>query len=446
MNPKSAVAVVLLITSLAAAQSPAAKARSVAKLLLKGDYAAVTAQFSAEMKAALPERKLAATMTSALTQLGPVRRMLAPEIVQQTSAIVAVAVPVEFEKAALNIVVAFNQAGEVGGLWLRPRAAQSAAWQPPAYSKPDSFRSQEIAVGQGARALPGTLTVPVGPGPFPAVVLVHGSGPQDREETVGGAKVFRDLADGLASRGIAVLRYEKRTKAHPAEFGPGHSFTMNEETVDDAIQAAVLLRARPPIDPKRVFVLGHSQGGYMAPRIARRDPKLAGLILLASNVRSLEDLILEQSEYLASLKGMLTAEEQAHLAQVKRDVAAIKQLAPGRANPPAVMGIPAGYFLDLKDYDPAAALARLTIPVLVLQGERDYQVTMQDFALWRKALGESKRATFRSYPQLNHLFVAGQGKSTPEEYQKPSHVAGEVITDIAAWIESGGRPLTARQR
>src|SRR4029079_4108127 len=168
----------------------------------------------------------------------------------------------EFANASLDLQVALTPAGEVGGLHIVPTPV---GWTPPAYVTPSAFRTEDATGGTGPLSLPGTLTMPTGSGPFPAIVLVHGSGPNDRDESVGGVKVFRDLAEGLSSRGIAVLRYEKRTRAHPASF-VGH-FTVNDETVDDAVAAAALLRSRHGIDPARLFVLGHSLGGMMAPRI-----------------------------------------------------------------------------------------------------------------------------------------------------------------------------------
>jgi dienelactone hydrolase len=113
------------------------------------------------------------------------------------------------------------------------------------------------------------------------VALVHGSGPNDRDETVGGTKVFKDLAEGLASRGIVVLRYEKRTKQYGARMANMPRYTVQDEAVDDAAKAAAMLQTQPQVDPRRVFVLGHSLGGYIAPRIAEEEGKLAGLILLA---------------------------------------------------------------------------------------------------------------------------------------------------------------------
>jgi dipeptidyl aminopeptidase/acylaminoacyl peptidase len=214
------------------------------------------------------------------------------------------------------------------------------------------------------------------------------------------------LAQGLATRGIAVLQYDKRTKVYPTQCANDPNFTMNQETVEDAVKAAASLRTQPEINPARVFVLGHSQGGYMIPRIALADPKLAGVIVLAGNVRSIQELMHEQYAYL------------------------------GEAEPKS-LNLPAAWLADVKDYNPAALAKTITMPMLILQGERDYQVTMKDFELWKASLADRKNVTFRSYPKLNHLFIAGEGKSMPAEYLRPGHVDQQVVEDIAHWIESG---------
>jgi dienelactone hydrolase len=283
-------------------------------------------------------------------------------------------------------------------------------------------------VGEGEWKLPGVLTVPNGAGPFPAVVLVHGSGPNDRDETVGGTKVFKDLAEGLASRGVVVLRYEKRTRVYSAKMAGMPNMTVREETVDDAVLGAALLRQQKEVDPRRVFVLGHALGGNLAPRIAAEDGKLAGLVILAGNVRPIEDLILEQSLYLGTPAKQLDA--------IKTQVARIKALEPGDSDAPPILGMPVSYLLDLKSYDAAAEARKLTIRMLILQGERDYQVTMKDFALWKSALAGRKDVAFHSYPALNHLFVTGVEKSAQAEYRTPGHVAPEVIDEIAGWLTS----------
>jgi dienelactone hydrolase len=292
-----------------------------------------------------------------------------------------------------------------------------------------------VTIGDDDWKLGGTLLIPVGTPPFAGVVLVHGPGPNDRDESIYSNQVFRDLAEGLASRGIAVLRYDKRTKVYGEKMSE-LDFTLQQETVEDAVRAAALMRRQPEIDPNRVFVLGHSLGGFASPRIAVQDGKLAGLIFLAANARPIEDVALAQNDYVAHLNGSPSAEVQKRLDSLKDEVAKVKQLDPGKPNPPVVLGLPVGYLLDLKGYDPATEAKKLPMPMLFLQGERDFQVTMTDFGIWKSAMSERNDVTFRSYPKLNYLFITGERKSSPTEYRTPGNVDAEVVGDIAAWVSA----------
>jgi dienelactone hydrolase len=350
------------------------------------------------------------------------------------------------EDTRVDVRWALDANGRVAGLSLAP-ATSAVPWVPPAYTTPTTFEERDVTVGSGKWQLPGTLTLPKGKGPFAAVVLVHGSGPQDRDETIGGNKVFKDLAWGLASRNIAVLRYEKRTKVHGAEMVAQPSgITVNEETVDDAVLAVGQLAAMPEIDRKHIYVLGHSLGAMMAPRIAEHAQKnakadpVAGLILMAGTTRPLEDVVVEQVRYLAELDGKVTDEEKKQIADAEEFAREVRSpdLKPDATLRMLGIPIPGSYFLDLRNYHPAEAAAKLKLPMLILQGERDYQVRMADFEGWKKALGGKRNVTLKSYPGLNHLFITGTGPSTPREYSQAGHVAEEVIKEIADWIHAQG--------
>jgi pimeloyl-ACP methyl ester carboxylesterase len=389
-------------------------------LLLGGKYAELAPMFTPQMQKDLPAEALA-KLGAQIQSFGAVGKIDQPQV-QKTGVNTIAVFPIQFEKQNMNARFIVNQAGLVAGMFLLPG---ETPWQPPSYSKAGSFSERQLAVGDDWK-LPATLTVPSGAGPFPAVVLVHGSGPNNRDEAIGGTKVFRDLAEGLASRGIAVLRYDKRTLTYGAKIKGLKDLTVHEETGEDAVRALALLRVQTEVDPKRVFLLGHSLGGYVAPRIAEEDGQVTGVILLAANARPLEDLIVEQAEYL----NVPAKDMEGIRAAVKR----VKTLEPGDADAPPLLGMPVSYLLDLKGYDPVALARRVNLPMLVLQGERDFQVTMKDFGLWKTGLAGRKDVVFQSFPALNHLMVAGEGKSSEAEYRKPGHVAPEVIDAIAKWL------------
>jgi dienelactone hydrolase len=377
---------------------------------------------TADLQKELPPENLS-KLAAQFKTMGALDKIGDPQITKSGPNSIVV-IPVRFAQRNLNLRFIVNGAGLLSLFVVQPGAIE---WQRPPYSQPDTFTEREVTVGEGEWKLPGTLTVPKGAGPFPAVVLVHGSGPNDRDETVGGSRIFRDLAEGLASRGIVVLRYEKRTRQYGPRAAAMKNFTVADETVDDAAKGVALLRTQKEVDPAKVFVLGHSLGGYVAPRIADEDGKLAGMIILAGNVRPMEDLVIDQLQWMGAQQGAI---DQAKAVQAK-----VKKLEPGDEDSPAVMGAPPTYWLDLKGYNPAEKAKSLGLPMLILQGERDYQTTMKDFDLWKASVGSSKGVVMKSYPALNHLFVAGEGKSMPAEYNKPGHVAPEVVDDIAGFVK-----------
>jgi dienelactone hydrolase len=409
-------------------------ARGFVELLAKEDFPAAGKNFDEAMRKALPTDKLQAMWKTLTGQAGALKKQWAMRT-ERRGKYDIVLVRCEFAKMALDARVVFNRDNQITGLNFVPPPVPYTA---PAYVRKDAFRETEVTVGSGDWALPGTLTLPLGDGPFPAVVLVHGSGPHDRDETLGPNKPFRDLAWGLASRGVAVLRYEKRTRHHSAKLTSSKEpLTIKEEVLDDALAAAALLRKTRPVNPDKVFVLGHSLGAMFAPRLGALDPGLAGLVCLAGSTRPLEDVIVEQLDYILSLDGGPPEEQKKELEKIKKQVARLKDPKLDRDVPASELpfGVSAAYWLSLRGYRPAEVAAGLKRPMLILQGGRDYQVTMEDFKGWQQALASRKDVTLKAYPDLNHLFMEGKGKARPAEYQKAGHVAAAVVEDVAGWVK-----------
>jgi uncharacterized protein len=415
----------------------AALGRTAVTQLAARQFDKVAAQFDERMKEAQPQAKLAESWDKLVAQAGSLKRIRSVRVAPlQSNQLVTVTC--EFEKATLDAKIAFRADGRIGALSFVPSESEetSSDWVSPDYAKPASFREQPATVADGQWELPATLALPAGDGPFPAIVLVQGSGPHDRDETIGPNKPFKDLAWGLASRGIAVLRYTKRTLKYGGESSVDPTrFTVKDETMDDARAAVALLARQPSIDPKRIFLLGHSLGGYLAPRIAAEDPQIAGIIIMAGNARPIEQLIVEQVRYMAGREGLISEEDQKH-------IDAAEEVARQIESPDLQLGVtinvlgsitPSSYWLDLRGYQPTTIAAGIKIPILVIQGARDYQVSLDDFEAWKKALNRPN-APLKLYPSLNHLFIAGTGASSPAEYARPGHVSQEVVQDIAAWV------------
>ena len=418
------------------AQDFEALSRDVAKELSARQYDKVEARFDATMAAAMPLEKLQSFWDAVLAQTGAFKAVIgvtSAELQGYHVVILACA----FERAPLNLRLAFGKDSKIVGFFLLPGAAP---WTAPDYANPGAFHERSVTVATGPWQLPGTLTEPNGAGPFPAVVLVQGSGPNDEDETIGSNKPFKDLAWGLASRGIVVLRYEKRTHKYAAQMAKETpNLTVKEEVIDDARAAAAALLAQQPEARKdRIYVLGHSLGGMLAPRIAEGDDQISGIIIMAGSTRPLGQIVLEQIKYLSSLAS--PADEGA-----KKQIGAAEKFAQDYESPTlksgetvSMMGIPlpAAYVLDLRSYDPAATAARLKIPILVIQGLSDYQVTRTDLAGWEKALAGHSNVTMKTYPGLCHLFTPAGSPPSPADYDKPGHVAKATLDDIANWVNT----------
>ena len=406
------------------------------ELIRKGDFETAVTSFDATMTRVMPAEKLEDAWKSTVGRAGPFQEQVGARMEKSGQYEIAV-VTCRFEKGPLDVKVVFDSEKRITGLWFAP-SQPAVEYKPPAYADPKAFDESQVQVGADPWILPATLALPNGDGPFPAVVLVHGSGPNDRDETIGPNKPFRDLAWGLASHGIAVLRYEKRTKEHAAKMVASKApITVFEETIEDALWAVSLLRATDEIDAERVFVLGHSLGGNLVPRIGKLDAKIAGFVVLAGSTRPLEDIYLEQMSYILSLDGDLSEDDRQKLGEIDRQVARVKDSGLSESTPAGdlLLGVPAEYWLDLRGYNPPKVAKELHHPILILQAQRDYQVTMECFEGWRKELEARQNVQMKVYPKLNHLFIEGQGPSTPSEYANGGNVAEEVVVDIAAWIE-----------
>jgi hypothetical protein len=404
-------------------------------LVVQQDHSRAYALFDDQMKAAITESQLKELWPTLPQQVGAFQSRSAATLALRKDPYQRVVVPLQFEKAALDMLVVIDMTtGKIGGLFFQPNQdAQSKQYQSPSYVAAAKFEEKDVTFGAEPWSLPGTLTLPKGNGPFPAVVLVHGSGPNDRDETIGPNKPFKDIAQGLASQGVAVLRYDKRTKVYPQEVMQVKDFTVKNETVDDAVAAVAFLRSQPQIDPKKVFVAGHSLGGYLAPRIGMAGADIAGLIIMAGLTRSLEDVMVEQTRYILESDGSLSVDDQTKVNDLRKQVDAVKALTGPSSE--TVLGAPTSYWVDLKDYRPTELARGLKMPLLIMQGERDYQVTMQDFKNWQDALSGQAHVTLKIYPGLNHLFITGEAKSLPTEYEIPGNVAPEIIHDIVSWIQ-----------
>ncbi|MFI8709482.1 alpha/beta fold hydrolase [Bacillus sp. NPDC077411] len=339
-----------------------------------------------------------------------------------------------FEQSTVPLLIKLDPSGKIDDFQLSMSFSPVA--DRPSYSKPESFVDKEVVVGSGAFPLPGTLSVPKGKGPFPAVILVHASGAADQDETAYALKPFRDLAEGLASKGIAVLRYNKRTYEHGLKTELSPFYTVDKETTDDALLVTHFLQNEPMVDRNQIYILGHSQGGMMIPNMIEKDQNqnIAGAIVMGGAARAFTDSVLDQLEYRLSIGAMKPEEYKFYKSQFEL----LNDPNFSSQNPPKdfYLGSPV-YWDSIRKIKAAEMSKEQKTPLLILQGERDYQVQSKiEIPFWKEQLKERDNVDFRLYPKLNHFFTEGDGElSKPDEYYSPANIPEYVINDIATWVQ-----------
>lgn len=419
--------------------SPVQTSLAVLERARTGRFDQIRDLFAPNLRPMVTAETLRAAWEAELARHGPVNSLGTPVAEPAQEGVVVVRVPVRCERGCLTLVVSVHESGWLTGLQLGPASAAepTAPWGPPTYAHPDMFDEQDVTVGSGPLAVPGTLTLPRQPGPLPAVVLLVGSGPLDRDATIGQSKPFKDLAWGLASRGVAVLRFDKVTYAHPNEVKNAAQYTLTDEYVPHAVAAVRLLAQHQIVDGDRVFLAGHSLGGTVAPRVAASEPSVAGLVIMAGGTEPLHWNIVRQLRYLASLDPDTAPASEPFIEAMTAQARVVDnpELSPSTQPSDLPFGVPASYWLDLRGYDPIAVAAALGRPILILQGGRDYQVTVEDdLARWQAGLAHRPNVTIRVYEPDNHMFFTGTGPSRPAEYEPAQHVDPDVIADIADWL------------
>lgn len=391
------------------------------------DFKAATAHFNQKVKSAVPPDRLETIWKQVTAGSGELKTW---QITQRSSTggndIRTVYLTFD-QEPSLEATCAVNEAsGEISALSFKtPGSAASPAArtiESPPYADASAFRAEEVIVGRAPTALGGTLTIPSGKGRFPGAVLVSDSGSHDRDETFGANHPFKDIAEGLSSRGVAVLRFDNRTFAFP-DLDLKH-ITVDQEEIADAVAAVDLMKHRPEVDAARVFVIGHGLGAVVAPSIAVKAAPVGGIVMLAPSARPLPQMIVDQMRYLktSSPKKMIEVERQAD------------ELMAGKMPPSDDwFGVPASYYTDLDARDEIAIARALHRPILILHGERDYQVIDSDISKWQAGLKHVK-VRVESFPALNHFFIAGTGPSGTKDNDIPGHVDVSVIDAIANFV------------
>jgi dienelactone hydrolase len=406
--------------------------------LLQEDYDAITDLYEPSFAANNTTESLRRNIGDRQQQLGKLQRTGEPVI--DFSANNAICrTPLYFEKGKLSLTINFAINNCITGLFITP---STGMYEMPEYVSPLSFREETINFGTEGWILPGVLTYPNDGKPHPVVIIVHDAGPLDKDGLKGANRIYRDLAWGLASKGICVFRYDKRSNAHGAKLYmqnyQGAAYSSKDETVDDAVAAVELMKRNNKVDSSNIFLLGHGQGGMLTPMIAQTTPGLKGIVLFGANARSIQDVLISQMDYLYPDGGQVTLKEynEKKRIQAQAKYAKRKNLPLTTPQDSLPFGVRADYWNFLNAYQPTLTFEQIPLPALVMQGQRDFQTNMADYQLWQQGASKRKAPTgFKLYPTLNHLFISGTEPSKPAEYQNQGHVDEQVLSDLLNWMK-----------
>ncbi|MCB9251126.1 MAG: DUF3887 domain-containing protein [Flavobacteriales bacterium] len=407
------------------------KQEKLVQYIKKERFNKIHKQFDDNLSDALSVKKIKTLWIQLEKQLGGLTSSGKTSVIEENG-IQFYLTPLNFKKGALQLKTSYNEKGKLSSIYFKPKN-----YSLPEYGKNLVYNKIDLEVKTGKYALPGELIFPKNiQGPMPVVILVHGSGPQDRYESIISMKVFKDLALGLIQQNIACFLYDKRTLVYKKEYDTAQ-FTLREETIDDAVSAFNLLRKLPEIDTGLMFIAGHSLGGYALPAILQKCKGVRGGISIAGCARPIEDLIQYQTKFLLGLDDKINFFEKQYIKKQNKTIAFIKNddLLHSKPKTKLLAYWPSKFWIDLRNYNPVAALDSIDIPVLFIQGERDFQVTMTDFELWKKGLQLHPVHQFNTYPKLNHLLFEYEGKPNPSEYYSGKNVPEYLIHDLSDWIK-----------
>ena len=370
----------------------------ISSLLVEKNYVQAYTFFDESVKSKIAEPLLKETVEKLEMQLGKFKSVIETTNENETYLYYA-----DFEKFKLDIRITFNEKSKIIGFFFVPHKE---------FKKQPSL-GKEYTIKSNGIDLKGTLLIPENGNLKKLVLFVHGSGPNDRDETVFENKPFKDIAESLFANGIASYRFDKRTYTNPESFSD--KSTIDDEVTNDILNIVKYFKSDSQFSDYEIIVLGHSLGAFVLPRIATRSNQISKIILLAGNARPLDVLIQEQFDYLYTLNpsNEMKAEREKISHQIENLHSKSFNLTTSKDNLP--LGLSAPYWKSILNYQPLKDIQKVNIPTLIVQGERDYQVTMKDFELWKSGVKHNKKAKCISYPGLNHLFMTGTSPSTPQE-------------------------------
>ena len=346
-----------------------------------------------------------------------------------------IAYKINFEYLPYILNLSFNDKKEI--IYISFMQAHKVYFAPD-YANVSTFTEEKFTFHNKEYELNGLLSVPNLPGKLPLIVIIGESGPTDKDGSYDENKPYKDLAWGMATNGYVVFRYDKRSINYSIMLMRDKmsytSFTCREDYLDDLYKAMDTLESFKYIDKDRVYVLGHGQGGMLLPLVAKERREVKGIIMMGSNAKRTQEMMIDQYAYLSKVTPYKKDEydEQAKKALRSMD----KKLNPLTEHHHMPYDVQATYWIWLNKYKHLEMAKKQKTPMLILHGERDYQVNMENLKLWQNTLSKNPAATIKSYPKLNHLFYTGEVESTYSEYYLKSNIPDYVMKDIIEWLKA----------
>ncbi len=404
---------------------------SIVNALQSGEYSTAVSYFNSTLLEALDEKALEGAWVSTVSPLGEYSGERSIQVEGAKVTIIE-----NYGVQNLLITLTFDETVKLSGINLNYTQEKAEM------TESELFTEEEVTIATEEHLpLGGFLTLPEGVERPPVVLLVQGSGSTDRNSTIYQNVPFQDIAHGLAEKGIASLRYDKRFFAYPEEAQSlGLQITLENEILDDVSTALKILENDSRLGD--IYVLGHSLGGMLTPSIATENPVVKGIISMAGSPQPLYEISYAQNkESEAFIKENVTDKETLdtlalQMEQVEADILTLRGDFSDLPPETQLIGLPVVYQQSVKENAGENFLDELEIPMLILQGNEDFQVSPTlDFGLYQEMLGERENVTFKLYEGLNHLMMESSGVRDVSDYQEKKVVAPQVIEDIAEFIK-----------
>ncbi len=405
------------------------KAQEAIYLFRQQKFEGLMLRMSPEMKRYLDVEKLQGFWDGLEMQMGAVKSVGETKVKMRDTLAITQTI-IQFEKQKIGFKLVYDKDAKICGMFLE---AATPKYTPAAYVDAAGFYEIKRKLPDPKFPAEGIVTIPNKKQHIPVVIIVGGSGPTDKDLTIGPNRIYKDLAWGLANKGIASYRYDKRTKEFGSAFAKNNKATVKEEYLLDLMGAIEIVKKIPELDTNQIYILGHSEGGYLLPYFEQNIQHIAGYISFAGAYSNMADLIFMQLNYLqANAPKSQKSEYNAFIAKAIYMRDKINASSPEDSLP---SGINPNYVIFLNQLSPKLIGSNLMQKkILFLQGGRDYQVPPSEMELWRTLLKENSQAQFELFSNLNHLGLPGKGPSLPAEYEEAENVPAELIDKVVNFI------------